>query len=60
MMNRKVREFGLLGLSVLLSGAMSPLHAESEKTLVVTSSNAAANQLLVYSTSGNLLQTIAT
>jgi len=60
MMNRKVREFGLLGLSVLLSGAMSPLHAESEKTLVVTTSNAAANQLLVYSTSGNLLQTIAT
>jgi hypothetical protein len=30
------------------------------QTLVVTSSNATANQLLVYNTSGQLLQTIAT
>jgi len=60
MMLRNIRQIGMLSLPILLAGAMTSLTAQAEKTLVVTSTNAAANQLLVYSSEGSLLQTLAT
>jgi len=57
---RKTRVFGLLALIVLLSGAMTTLNAANKPAFVITSTNAATNQLLVYTPSGQLLQTLAT
>jgi hypothetical protein len=57
---RKVPKSWLLGLTLSLLGATTNLHASDQKTLVVTSSNAPVNQLLVYNSHGKLLQTLAT
>lgn len=57
---RKMQKFWLLGLTLSLLGVITNLHAADQKTLVVTSSNAAANQLLVYNSNGKLLQTLPT
>jgi hypothetical protein len=53
-----MKSFYLLGLLVPLLGAASAVQAGD--AMVVTASNAAANQLLVYSPQGTLLQTLAT
>ena len=51
----------LLGILVPLLGAAPSVKADHDQTaFVVTASNATANQLLVYSAGGKLLQTIPT
>jgi len=57
---RKTHERLLPALAMLLLGATITLHAEASKPLIVTATNAAENQLLVYSASGKLLQTLST
>lgn len=58
---RKFRKFCMLSLIVSLFGAATVVRADSDpKTLVVSSSNAVKNQLLVYNSEGSLIQTIAT
>ncbi len=48
-------------LSILLLAASAVIYADSDQnTVVVTASNVAKNQLLVYSTAGRLIQTIST
>jgi len=52
-----------IGVPALLVGAAVIMHAENRKdtdVVVVTASNTATNQLLVYDTSGKLLQSIPT
>jgi hypothetical protein len=51
-----------LGAAALLSGTVANAHASDwqSQPLVVTASNTAANNLLVYDTSGKLIQTVAT
>jgi hypothetical protein len=49
----------LLNVLIALTGAAGLIHA-SQGTVVVTASNASPNQLLVYSTGGELMQTVAT
>ncbi|MGA7416005.1 MAG: hypothetical protein WBW33_36375 [Bryobacteraceae bacterium] len=50
-----------LSVSFLLVVSAAAIAADTdEKPLVVTSSNASPNQLLVYDTSGNLIQTVST
>jgi hypothetical protein len=56
----KTSERLLPALAVLLLGATATLQAQTPQDLVVTATNAATNQLLVYSTNGNLLQTLST
>jgi hypothetical protein len=60
MISRKVQKLCLLSLTVSLFGATTAVLADSHKTLVVTSTNATKNQLLVYSAEGKLLQTLST
>ena len=60
MISRKVQKLCLLTLTLSLFGAAKAAFADTDKTLVVTSTNAAKNQLLVYSAQGNLLQTLST
>lgn len=57
-----MKNFPLVGALALLLGATATASARNldGQTVVVTASNATANQLLVYSTSGQLLQTSAT
>jgi len=58
---RKLQKFYLLSLIVPLLVATTAVRADSDrKTLVVTSSNATKNQLLVYNSKGELIQTIST
>jgi len=58
---RNFKKFSLLGLGVFLLAAVSSLRAqEQQNPLVVTATNAASNQLLVYDAKGNLLQTLST
>jgi hypothetical protein len=57
---RKIRECLLPALAMLLLGATVTLRAQIARPLVVTATNAAKNQLLVYSTNGALLQTLST
>jgi len=54
--------FAYLGAIVLLSGALASARAADwqSQPLVVTASNTDANNLLVYDTSGKLVQTVAT
>jgi hypothetical protein len=59
MISRKVRNLFLFSFTFLLFGASAAL-ADTDKTLVVTSTNATKNQLLVYSAQGKLLQTLST
>jgi hypothetical protein len=47
-------------LAALLICATATLHAQPHQALVVTATNAAGNQLLVYSAKGALLQTLST
>jgi hypothetical protein len=57
---RKVNKSRFLAILIPLIGAATAVHAESNRNaLVVTASNAARNQLLVYS-GGKLIQTIST
>ena len=60
MIFRNTRERLLPALAMLLLGATATLQAQTPKPLVVTATNAAANQLLVYSANGALLQTLST
>jgi len=60
MIFRNTRERLLPALALLLMGATATIQAQTSKPLVVTATNAAANQLLVYSASGKLLQTLST
>lgn len=53
-----MRSFCLCGVLVPLLGAATANY--NAKALVVTASNAAKNQLLVYNTSGKLIQTVST
>ena len=58
-----MKVFRAIGVPALLVGAAVIMHAETRKdpdAVVVTASNTATNQLLVYDTSGKLLQTIPT
>jgi len=54
-----MKHFPFLGAVALTLGVAVTASAQN-RTVVVTASNAAANQLLVYSTTGRLLQTMAT
>lgn len=60
MMFRNTRVYLLPALATLLMGATATLQAQTSKPLVVTATNAAENQLLVYSASGKLIQTLST
>jgi hypothetical protein len=58
---RKLQKFCLLSLVVSAFGAATAIQAQSDhKPLVVTSTNAAKNQLLVYDSAGTLVQTLST
>ena len=58
---RKLKTFCLLSLILSLFGATNAVHADSDhKTFVLTSTNAAKNQLLVYNSDGKLIQTLST
>src|SRR5258708_28458618 len=51
----------VLAAIVLLAGAVGAVRAaDDQETLVVTSSNASSNELLVYDTRGALVQTVPT
>ena len=55
-----MRYISVFTLSVLLIGASATVNAASNpNVLVVTTSNTAQNQLLVYDTSDNLVQTLS-
>jgi hypothetical protein len=56
----KIRECVMPALTALLLCATATLHAQSHQALVVTATNTAENQLLVYSANGALLQTLST
>ena len=58
-----MKRFYAAGMSLLLAGAITTLQADdanSSSAVVVTASNAAQNQLLVYDTNARLLQTVST
>jgi hypothetical protein len=57
---RSIRRLGLLTLALALLGPVTPAFADTDKALVVTSTNATKNQLLVYNADGKLLQTLST
>jgi hypothetical protein len=58
---RKVNKFRFFGILIPLIGAAAAVHAETDRNaLVVTASNAANNQLLVYNSGGKLIQTVST
>jgi len=50
----------VLTMIVILTGIAATIEAAPDRTLVVTSSNAASNALLVYDTSGALVETVST
>jgi len=56
----KTRERLLPALAMLLLGATATLRVQTPKPLVVTATNAAENQILVYSANGTLLQSLST
>ena len=55
-----MKRFGIFTMLVALAGAVALQAGEGRQALVVTASNTAQNQLLVYDTTGTLLQTIST
>jgi len=55
-----MKKASALSLCVFILGVASTIEAQGERTVVVTSSNAVANELLVYDTSGTLLQAVPT
>src|SRR5438034_9485838 len=57
----QMKKFRYLSILIPLMGAAAALHADSDQSaLVVTASNAAQNQLIVYNSGGQLIQTIPT
>ena len=57
----QMKKFRYLSILIPLMGAAAALHADSDQSaLVVTASNAAQNQLMVYNSGGQLIQTIPT
>jgi hypothetical protein len=58
---RKVNTFRSFGILIPLIAAATAVHADTDRNpLVVTASNATSNQLLVYNSSGKLMQTVST
>src|SRR5258708_28107786 len=56
-----MKKFCFLSILVPLIGAATAVQADTDQNaLVLTSSNAAQNQLLVYNTGGQLIQTVPT
>jgi hypothetical protein len=55
-----MKKLCVLATIALLAGATAMAKADVGRTLVVTSSNTSANDLLVYDTAGSLVQTVAT
>jgi hypothetical protein len=56
-----VKGIPVFGIIALLAGtAVTAMAENNQHTLVVTASNAKTNQLLVYSTGGQLVQTVST
>jgi hypothetical protein len=55
-----MKKASVVCVAALLLGEISMVNAQGNGALVVTSSNAAANQLLVYNTAGTLVQTVST
>lgn len=55
-----MRQISMLSAMVLLLGAAATVRAADNRTLIVTSSNTPANQLLVYDTTGALVQSVST
>src|SRR5712672_3183409 len=56
-----MKKMCVLSVVALLLGAASTIKADhDDSTLVVTSSNAPANELLVYDTTGALVQVVST
>ncbi len=56
-----MNKFCFLGILIPLIGAATAVQADTDQNaLVVTASNATKNQLLVYSTGGQLIQTVPT
>jgi hypothetical protein len=55
-----MKKVSMFSAMVLLLGAASVARAADNRTVVVTSSNAQANQLLVYDTTGALVQSVST
>ena len=52
----------IVGVLLVLFGGAGPVHADREdsRAVVVTSTNAASNELLVYNTRGVLVQALPT
>jgi hypothetical protein len=58
---REVNTSRFLGILIPLLAAATAVHADAGRNaLVVTASNAAVNQLLVYNSAGKLIQTVST
>jgi hypothetical protein len=58
---RKVNTFRVSGILIPLIAAATAVHADTDRNaLVVTASNAAGNQLLVYNSGGKLIQAVST
>jgi hypothetical protein len=55
-----MKTFHRMGAFGLLFGLASVAHSQNGQTLVVTTSNATSNQLLVYNTNAKLIQSIPT
>ncbi len=55
-----MKKISVFSAMVLLLGAASAARAAEDRTLIVTSSNTPANQLLVYDTTGALVQSVST
>jgi hypothetical protein len=56
----RMKTLGYLGAMALLIGAAVNAQGQDSKSIVVTTSNAAVNQLLVYDSTDKLIQTVAT
>lgn len=52
--------WAIVAIVLLVAGATGAQAAPADRALVVTSSNTQANQLLVYDTTGTLIQTVST
>src|SRR6266705_957843 len=57
---RMIKRLTVLTTTVLLSVASAAFAADRHRSVVVTSSNAANNQLLVYDTAGSLVESVPT
>lgn len=58
---RRLKKFGIFSALVALLVAAPAVYADTDQNaLVITASNATANQLLVFNTAGRLIQTVST